>query len=60
MQGRRTVTPCSLLLLVGQWIDDNLTGFFAVTITRGLVAGFPIYSALLFDYNVESGCNSEE
>lgn len=39
-------------LIVEQWIDDNLTGFFAATITRGLVAGFPIYSALLFDYNV--------
>ena len=27
-------------------------GYFTVTITRGLVKGYPLYSALLFDYDV--------
>lgn len=48
-----------ILLTVGQWIDDNLTGFLAGIITRGLVTGFPIYSALLFDYNVIFRCESQ-
>ena len=38
---------------IDKWKDDNLTGYFAVTITRGIVKNFPIYSALLFDYIVE-------
>ena len=39
-------------IIIGIWIDDNLMGFLTVVITRGIVKGFPLYSALLLDYDV--------
>ena len=41
-----------LLIIIGIWIDDNLMGFLTVVITRGIVKGFPLYSALLLDYDL--------
>lgn len=41
-----------LIYIIGKWKDDNLMGFLSIVVTRGIVKNFPVYSILLFDYNV--------
>ena len=39
---------------IESWRDDNIVGFLVLVANKGFVKQMPIYSLLLFDYNVIS------